>query len=164
MSKHIIFLLLGSNLGDRMKQLEEATALISESIGMVILQSSTYETEPWGFSSDDKFLNKAVKAVTVLTPVEILVEIDKIEKLYGRQRQGGGYSSRTLDIDLLFYDDLVIDQYQLKIPHPRIQDRRFVLVPMNEIAPLLIHPVIKKTIGELLFQCSDEKEVQVIPG
>ena len=161
MAEHAIFLLLGSNLGDRMKQLEEATAIISKTIGSVVLQSSTYETEPWGFSAEDKFLNKAIRAMTFLLPEEIMEKINEIEKMFGRERQNEGYSSRTLDIDILFYDDLILDQEGLKIPHPRLQDRRFVLIPLNEIAPRLVHPSLKKTIEELLFECKDEKEVFV---
>ena len=161
MAEHAIFLLLGSNLGDRMKQLEEATAIISKTIGSVVLQSSTYETEPWGFSAEDKFLNKAIRAMTFLSPEEIMEKINEIEKMFGRERQNEGYSSRTLDIDILFYDDLILDQEGLKIPHPRLQDRRFVLIPLNEIAPRLVHPSLKKTIEELLFERKDEKEVFV---
>ena len=163
MSQHTVYLLLGSNLGDRMKQLDQATVLISGSIGIIILHSSTYETEPWGFLSDHTFLNRAVKVITNLSPHEIMAKINEIEKLSGRERKGEGYVSRTLDIDILFYDDMVMDEDLLKIPHPRIQDRRFVLVPLNEIAPQLIHPALNKTIGELLLECRDEKEVKVIP-
>jgi 2-amino-4-hydroxy-6-hydroxymethyldihydropteridine diphosphokinase len=160
MRKHILYLLLGSNLGDRKSQMDKALHLIPEMIGQITSQSSFYETEPWGFSSEKLFLNIALQTLTFLSPEEVIQKIGEIEKMFGRERSGGGYSSRTMDIDILFYDDLVIDQELLKIPHPRLQDRRFVLVPLNEIANELIHPVFRKTIGELLQDCTDTKNVR----
>ena len=160
MRKHILYLLLGSNLGDRKKQMDEALDLISEVIGEVTKRSSFYETEPWGFSSEEFFLNIAMQTLTSLSPEEVMRKIDEIEKRFGRERSDSGYSSRTMDIDILFYDDLVLDQDILKIPHPRLQDRRFVLVPLNEIAHELIHPIFRKTIGELLQDCTDTKDVR----
>lgn len=160
MRKHILYLLLGSNLGDRKKQMDEALDLIPEMIGQVTKRSSFYETEPWGFSSEEFFLNIAMQTLTSLSPEEVMRKIDEIEKRFGRERADSGYSSRTMDIDILFYDDLVLDQNILKIPHPMLKDRRFVLVPLNEIAHELIHPVFRKTIGELLQDCTDTKEVR----
>ena len=160
MRKHILYLLLGSNLGDRKKQMDEALDLIPEMIGEVTKRSSFYETEPWGFSSEEFFLNIAMQTLTSLSPEEVMRKIDEIEKRFGRERADSGYSSRTMDIDILFYDDLVLDQNILKIPHPMLKDRRFVLVPLNEIAHELIHPVFLKTIGELLQDCTDTKDVR----
>ncbi len=160
MRKHILYLLLGSNLGDRKKQMDEALDLIPEMIGEVTKRSSFYETEPWGFSSEEFFLNIAMQTLTSLSPEEVMRKIDEIEKRFGRERADSGYSSRTMDIDILFYDDLVLDQNILKIPHPMLKDRRFVLIPLNEIAHDLIHPVFLKTIGELLQECADTKEVR----
>jgi len=160
MRNHIIYLLLGSNLGDRKKQMDEALDLIPEMIGEVTKRSSFYETEPWGFSSEEFFLNIAMQTLTSLSPEEVMRKIDEIEKRFGRERSDSGYSSRTMDIDILFYDDLVLDQDILKIPHPMLKDRRFVLVPLNEIAHELIHPVFLKTIGELLQDCTDTKDVR----
>ena len=160
MRNHIIYLLLGSNLGDRKKQMDEALDLIPEMIGQVTKRSSFYETEPWGFSSEEFFLNIAMQTLTSLSPEEVMRKIDEIEKRFGRERADSGYSSRTMDIDILFYDDLVLDQDILKIPHPMLKDRRFVLVPLNEIAHELIHPVFRKTIGELLENCTDTKDVR----
>jgi 2-amino-4-hydroxy-6-hydroxymethyldihydropteridine diphosphokinase len=162
MPKYILYLLLGSNLGDIKKQMDEALDLIPEMIGPVTKRSSVYETEPWGFSSKEFFLNIALKTLTSLSPGEVIQKIDEIEKIFGRKRSDRGYSSRTMDIDILFYDDLVWDQDNLKIPHPRIQDRRFVLVPLDEIAPKLIHPVFRKTIRELLQDCTDTKNVRKV--
>ena len=160
MKEHLQYLLLGSNLGDRKKQLDEAISMINKRIGPVMKQSSFYETEPWGFSSDEFFLNIALQIVTALTPEEVMQKTGEIEKGFGRERSGTGYSSRIMDIDILFYDDLVMDQDTLKIPHPLIQDRAFVLVPVNEIAPDLLHPVFGKTIHELLLDCPDNKGVR----
>jgi 2-amino-4-hydroxy-6-hydroxymethyldihydropteridine pyrophosphokinase len=160
MKKHILYLLLGSNLGEKKKQMDEAMDLIPEIIGPVTKQSSFYETEPWGFSSDEFFLNRALQILTSFSPEEVMQKINQIEKSFGRERSGSCYSSRTMDIDILLYDDLVLDQETLKIPHPRMQDRRFVLVPLDEIAHELIHPVYRKTIGELLRECTDSGDVR----
>jgi 2-amino-4-hydroxy-6-hydroxymethyldihydropteridine diphosphokinase len=160
MRKHILYLLLGCNLGNKKKQIYEALDLIPEMIGEVTKRSSFYETEPWGFSSEEFFLNIAMQTLTSLSPEEVMRKIDEIEKRFGRERSDSGYSSRTMDIDILFYDDLVLDQDILKIPHPLLQDRRFVLVPLDEIAHDLIHPVSRKTVGELLLECKDTKEVK----
>jgi 2-amino-4-hydroxy-6-hydroxymethyldihydropteridine diphosphokinase len=164
MEQHSLYLLLGSNLGDRKKQLDRAADLIMEMIGPVVMRSSVYETEPWGFTSDDLFLNAALECRTSLSPVEVLHRIESIEKLFGRERPGTGYSSRIIDIDILFYEGLVMDLERLKIPHPRLQERRFVLVPLDEIAHSFVHPVSGKTVGELLRDCSDLKEVRKIAG
>jgi 2-amino-4-hydroxy-6-hydroxymethyldihydropteridine diphosphokinase len=164
MKKHILYLLLGSNLGEKKKQMDQAIDLIRVMIGPVTKRSSFYETEPWGFSSEEFFLNIALQTLTSFSPEEVMQKIDEIEKTFGRERSGRGYSSRTMDIDILFYDDLVLDQDILKIPHPRLQDRRFVLVPLDEIAHDLIHPVIRKTIGELLRDCTDSGVVRKFKG
>jgi 2-amino-4-hydroxy-6-hydroxymethyldihydropteridine diphosphokinase len=164
MEKHVLYLLLGSNLGERKKQLDRAIDLVVERIGPVTKRSSIYETEPWGFSTEEKFLNRALQVTTSLSPEDIMERIVQIEKMFGRERPGPGYSSRTLDIDILFYDDLVLDNDDLKIPHPRIKDRRFVLVPLVEIEQTLIHPVFRKTTGELLRDCTDTKEVRKLNG
>lgn len=157
---HILYLVLGSNLGDKKKQMDKAQGLIREMIGPVIRHSSIYETEPWGFSSKDSFLNRVLKISTFFSPEEILMKIDEIEKTFGRKRYKGGYSSRTMDVDILFYDDIILLNDILKIPHPGIQDRKFVLVPLNEIAPRLIHPLSGKAIKQLLAECKDTKEVR----
>jgi 2-amino-4-hydroxy-6-hydroxymethyldihydropteridine diphosphokinase len=157
---HNLYLLIGSNLGDRKKQLKNAVRFINERIGQVTRYSSIYETEPWGFSSEDNFLNRVLKVSTFLTPEEVMIKIFEIEKSFGRVRKEEGYASRTMDIDILFYDDLVMLSDTLKIPHPRLQDRKFVLVPLNEIAPRLIHPLSAKTIRNLLAECNDSKEVR----
>ncbi|MCX6248357.1 MAG: 2-amino-4-hydroxy-6-hydroxymethyldihydropteridine diphosphokinase [Bacteroidetes bacterium] len=162
MEQHSLYLLLGSNLGDRKSQLDRSADLIAEMIGPVVMRSSLYETEPWGFASDDLFLNAALQCRTSLSPEEVMQRIERIEKLFGRERPGTGYSSRIIDIDILFYDGIVVDQEGLKIPHPRLPERRFVLVPLDEIAHSFVHPLSGKTIGDILRDCTDLKEVRKI--
>lgn len=163
MKEHLLYLLLGSNLGKKKEQINTAVELIGERIGKVTALSSFYETEPWGFDSDDLFLNMAVEITTLLSPEEVIRKTSQIEDQCGRKRSDV-YSSRTLDIDILFYDDVVLDKDDLKIPHPRLQERRFVLVPMAEIAPELVHPVFRKTMRELLQGCPDQKGVRLFEG
>jgi 2-amino-4-hydroxy-6-hydroxymethyldihydropteridine diphosphokinase len=156
----IVFLGIGTNLGNREFNLEQAIARIEEFIGPVLMSSSIYETEPWGFQAEDKFLNLVVKAETKLTPSGLLGRILMIESLMGRVRGPNRYSSRLIDIDILVYEEMIIDQESLKIPHPLLQERRFVLVPLCEIASEMIHPVLKKSYAELLKICEDKNEVK----
>ena len=156
----IVFLGIGTNLGNRELNLEQAITRIEEFIGPVLMSSSIYETEPWGFQAEDKFLNLVVKAETKLTPSGLLGRILMIESLMGRVRGPNRYSSRLIDIDILVYEEMIIDQESLKIPHPLLQERRFVLVPLCEIASEMIHPVLKKSYAELLKICEDKNEVK----
>ena len=150
---------LGTNLGDREGYLEKALEIISESIGMISSRSFIYETEPWGFQSENNFLNMVIKVHTKLKPAGLLKKIQYIEDRLGRIRDRKQYASRTIDIDILLYSNLVIDKPDLTIPHPLIQDRRFVLVPFCDIAPKMIHPVLNKTFADLLKECEDRREV-----
>ena len=154
-----IYLGIGTNLGNREENIIEAVDLIEKYIGSVIQSSSIYETEPWGFKSEYLFLNMVVRVETRLSPEILLRKILMIEELMGRVRDGGGYKSRVIDIDILLYDTLVIDNKILQIPHHRMTERRFVLVPLCEIADDLIHPVMGKSIRELLEECRDESKV-----
>ena len=151
-----IFLGIGTNLGDRETNLKIAVGRIEENIGHVIKSSSVFETEPWGFKTDNQFLNMVVKVETKLTPSEVLDSILMIETLLGRTRGVKQYSSRVIDIDILLYEDLILNEKNLKIPHPLMHERKFVLVPLCEIAPNLIHPVLKKSIRILLSLCKDQ--------
>jgi 2-amino-4-hydroxy-6-hydroxymethyldihydropteridine diphosphokinase len=152
---------LGTNLGDRESNLKEAITMIGESIGVVLSSSSVYETEPWGFQSENEFLNMVVQVRTYLKPSGLLGRILMLEAQLGRLRGEKHYSSRIIDIDILLYDNKIIDEISLKIPHPLIQERKFVLVPLCEIAPEEVHPVLKKTFVSLLKECKDESEVKM---
>ena len=152
----IIFLGLGTNLGDREKNLSMAVERIGEEIGKVIKCSSVYETEPWGFQSEDRFLNMVVKVRSSLRPSGLLGRILMIEAQLRRLRSGKGYKSRSIDIDILLFGSEVIKREELEIPHPRIPVRKFVLEPLCELAPDMVHPVLKVTFTELLEKCGDQ--------
>jgi 2-amino-4-hydroxy-6-hydroxymethyldihydropteridine diphosphokinase len=153
-----IFLGLGSDTGNRIRYISEAERMIGATIGKIICSSSVYETEPWGFESERKFFNRVLEVETDLDPSGLLGSVLKIESDLGRIRSGKGYSSRTIDIDILFFGDEIINEGSLVIPHPLLHERRFVLVPLNEIAPGLVHPVFEKRISILLKECKDESE------
>jgi 2-amino-4-hydroxy-6-hydroxymethyldihydropteridine diphosphokinase len=155
-----VFLGLGSNLSDREHNLESAVEKIQEFIGPIIRVSSIYETEPWGFKSENYFLNMVVEAETSLNPSGLLGRLLTIESLLGRLREGKKYQSRIIDIDILLFGKQVINKAELVIPHPKIPDRRFVLEPLCEIAPDTVHPVLGKTIAELLAECKDKSRVK----
>ncbi len=137
MKPHVLYLSLGSNLGDRHAMLQEALRLLSQRVGEVEKVSSFVETEPWGFESPHKFINACCRLRTTLTPRQCLQETQAIERLLGRERKTDekGYSDRTIDIDLLLYDDLAIDEPGLTLPHPNMKERDFVLTPLKEILP-----------------------------
>ena len=147
-----LYLSLGTNLGDRRFNLETALTLIGQRIGTVEDVSDVVETEPWGFDSPNSFLNLTAKVITELKPLDVLKTIKKIEKGMGRTSKTGteGYQDRIIDIDLLLYDELVMESPELTIPHRLMHKRRFVLEPLAEISPELVHPVIHKTISQLL--------------
>lgn len=132
---HTVYLSLGSNLGDRHATMRRAIALIGERVGAVDRQSSFIETEPWGFQSSNRFLNICVRVLTQLTPRELLDETKQIERQLGRTRKSvdGQYHDRPIDIDILMYDDLHIDQPDLVLPHPHMHERDFVMIPLREI-------------------------------
>jgi 2-amino-4-hydroxy-6-hydroxymethyldihydropteridine diphosphokinase len=146
-----IYLGLGSNLGDKDANLLQAIEQIKEQIGPLVARSVFFVSEPWGFKSDNPFLNACVAADTALNPTECLLCLKAIEKTMGRpEKASGEYKDRLIDLDILFYDDLVLQSPTLTLPHPLLHLRDFVLSPLAEIAPELIHPVYKKTICELL--------------
>ncbi|MCX6249880.1 MAG: 2-amino-4-hydroxy-6-hydroxymethyldihydropteridine diphosphokinase [Bacteroidetes bacterium] len=159
MNSKEVYLLLGSNLGDRHRILEEAKTAIKLRLGRIATCSSIYETGPWGFTAEHLFLNQVIRIETVLNPENLLRTIMDIEEIFGRKRNEQSYESRTLDIDILFYADEIIKSEGLTIPHPLIPDRKFVLIPLAEIAPNLIHPVSGKTINVLLKECEDPLKV-----
>ena len=155
------YLLLGSNMGDRMEYLEKSREQLNRKAGKITKLSSVYESEPWGFDSA-WFLNQVVEMETGMDAPDLLKVIHGIEQEYGRQRKPGGYQPRTIDIDILFYGDQVIDMPDLIIPHPRIAERMFVLVPMAELVPGMIHPVERLSLSDLKRQCPDQSIVKVI--
>ena len=154
-----VFLGIGTNLGEREENLRRAITLIGEHIGIITRVSSVYETEPWGFKSETTFLNMVAMVETKLTPSGLLGRILMIEAMMGRLREGKAYMPRVIDIDILFFGSRIFENKVLTSPHPRIQERRFVLVPLSEIAGDLVHPVFKKSIQELLKKCKDKSEV-----
>ena len=148
-------LLIGGNLGNRLENIFKTIEYIKERIGIITQSSSIYESEPWGFNAEYCFLNVVVVVKTSLSPESLLEKIHEIEQLMGRTRICNGYASRTMDIDILFFNEDVIDTPTLTVPHPRLHERRFVLLPLVEIMPNKTHPVLQKNIKELLAECSD---------
>lgn len=155
-----LYLLLGGNLGDRIAFLEKAREKIGKQVGSVTCSSKIYETAAWGKTDQPSFLNQVLEVQTTLQPEQVLYIINNIEQELGRERFEH-WGSRVIDIDILFYDDLVHQTQRLTIPHPHLHTRRFTLAPLAEIAPDLVHPVIIKTTAELLTMCEDALEVSV---
>ncbi|MFN5621723.1 MAG: 2-amino-4-hydroxy-6-hydroxymethyldihydropteridine diphosphokinase [Flavobacteriales bacterium] len=158
MLRHI-YLCIGGNLGEREANLEEAIEFIDFNFGDVLAVSAVYESEPWGMNDVPNFLNQVVHLQSELSNEELLAEIAELEEFFGRERSPNGYVSREMDIDVLLIDQESIETENLRVPHPRMTDRRFVLEPLHEIAPELLHPVLKKTVAELLKACSDKGKV-----
>ncbi|OQX72945.1 MAG: 2-amino-4-hydroxy-6-hydroxymethyldihydropteridine diphosphokinase [Bacteroidetes bacterium 4484_249] len=156
-----VLLLTGGNTGNRMKLLSDAADLINNEIGSIIQTSSVYETEPWGFECKNPFLNQVVKLKTELSPQEVLEKILNIEKSLGRKRNSSNYESRLIDIDILFYDDLQIIEEKLQIPHPRLHERKFALIPLTEIAGSFVHPVFEEKLNVLSDKCNDKLNVEL---
>ena len=130
-----VYLGLGSNLGDKEENIHKAIKLIGERVGLVVRQSSLIITEPWGFESENSFVNAAILCQTELTPRQVLRATQKIEREMGRKKKStdGGYADRCIDIDILLYDDLRVDEPDLQIPHPLMLKRDFVMIPLREI-------------------------------
>lgn len=155
-----VYLLLGSNEGQREQEISKSLKRIASEAGQIIKMSSLYVTEPWGFESDSSFLNQVVLVNTRLSPSELLKTLLDIEKEAGRIRTSRPYSSRVIDIDILFYSDWVIQNENLIIPHPMLHLRRFTLEPLMEIAPEMTHPVFKKSVVTLYAECEDHHFVK----
>ena len=136
--------------------------MIREDAGEVTKASSVYLTQPWGFESPDAFLNQALLLQTLLKPIQLLGVLQNIEKELGRNQHINFYTSRTIDIDLIFYDQMVINMPELTVPHPLMQLRKFVLIPICEILPEYRHPVDKRTVREILEDCDDELKVELL--
>ena len=157
--KHSVFIGLGSNQGEKIKNCEQAIKeILTLEENCLISRSSWYWSEPWGKENQDWFINGVIQVSTGLSPDEFLTKLKEIEKRLGRaQREKWG--PRVIDIDILFYDNLSCESPEMEIPHPRMWERNFVLIPFAEIAPQFVHPVLKKTIKELLDTSPDQKKV-----
>jgi 2-amino-4-hydroxy-6-hydroxymethyldihydropteridine diphosphokinase len=159
---HNVILSLGSNLGNRINNLNFALEAINEKIGKILSISSIYETEPFGFQSNNTFLNLCIFIETALNPSDILNLTQKIEHDAGRKKKSKNsvYHSRTLDIDIISIDDLCFETETLTIPHPHFSKRKFVLIPMLEICPNFKIGKTKKTIAQIIMECRDESSVK----
>lgn len=152
-----VYFSIGSNKGNRSGLINEAIDKIDIIIGKVVLKSSIYETKSWGFNSNN-FYNICILLESTLTPELILNKILTIEKDMGRLKTTDQYSDRCIDIDILFFDNMIVNSKSLEIPHPRIQLRKFVLIPMLELTPDLIHPILNKSIRQLELECVDKDQ------
>jgi len=161
MIKEITYLSLGSNLGNRVTNLQAARQALPPKI-QVLEQSPIYQTAPWGYSHQPDFLNQVIKTQTLLSPLEVLEYIKGIEERIGRTPSFKN-GPRIVDLDILFYGECVLESEILTIPHPLLAERAFVLVPLSKIAPNFRHPVLRKTIHELLSQI-DQRDVELYTG
>ncbi len=155
------YLLLGGNQGDVREIFLSARKQLQTKVGPIVSVSPLYKTEPWGFQSDEVFLNQVLFLHTQLTATQLLKTVQGIEKIHGRKRDSAenGYSSRPLDIDILFFNDAVITTPELVVPHPRLHLRNFTLHPLSDISPRFVHPVLNQTIDQLKNSCIDPHKV-----
>jgi 2-amino-4-hydroxy-6-hydroxymethyldihydropteridine diphosphokinase len=156
------FTLTGSNLGDRSANLATARELINRYCGSIVKASSIYETAAWGKTDQPAFLNQALEIYTSLNARQLIRHLLKMEKMMGRIREEK-YGPRLIDLDLILFNNEIHNYHFLRLPHPEMQNRRFVLIPLAEIAPEIIHPVLLKSIAELLRECPDNLPVEKIP-
>ena len=159
---NVTYLCLGGNIGDREKALNHAIQKISEQVGDIVAKSTIYETEAWGIESQQAYLNQCIKVKTDLKATELIDVLLDIEKELGRERTINRiYEPRTIDIDILFYNNDIINESKLLVPHPRLHLRKFVLIPLEEIASNYLHPLLNKTIFNLLSECEDPSDVKL---
>ena len=154
-----IYLSIGSNKGNRYSQIKEALKLIREDLGEIISISKIYETKSWGFESEN-FLNLCIAIKSELSPDKLLFSINNIEEKIGRKRDSEIMKSREMDIDIIFYSNKIVNQTELIIPHPRLELRNFVLVPLSDIASDFVHPILLKSVKELL-ECSNDDDIPI---
>lgn len=154
MKEHIVYLALGSNLGDRLANLKQAIAALSPQMD-VRAKSAVYETPPWGYEDQPRFCNQVVRVKTYLDPEPLLRHLKRLEVALGR-KESFPNGPRLIDIDILFYDNLILNSPLLIIPHPRLHERAFVLLPLMDLDPELVHPLIRKSVREMLASCSLE--------
>jgi 2-amino-4-hydroxy-6-hydroxymethyldihydropteridine diphosphokinase len=156
------YLLLGGNLGNRLQNLQWTLVLIGERMGPITKKSDIFVTKAWGNEDQPDFYNQAVCIETELSAIDLLKVLLKTEEELGRKRTGDKWQERTMDIDILFFNEEIIDTEELKIPHPFLQDRKFALIPLMQIAGDLIHPVFKKNIKQLTGECKDPLDVKIL--
>ena len=157
MASESVYVLLGSNLGDREHLVNQACRMIGERCGEIVAKSRMYESEPWGFKSEHWFLNRVVEIITPLLPDNLMLTLLAIEEELGRDRSNSheGYVSRPMDLDILYYGNQIIDSRLVTVPHPRLHQRRFTLLPLCDIAPDFVHPTMRMTNRQLLETCDD---------
>ncbi len=156
-----LYLLIGGNMGNRQAMLAKAAALLNKQCGRISRRSALYETAAWGNTDQPSFLNQVLVLETSKDAATVMKKILEIESAMGRRRQEK-WEPRIIDIDILFFNKEIIGTELLTVPHPQIQNRRFVLTPMNELAPQFVHPVLKKSIHQLLKRCADKLNVEKI--
>ncbi len=158
-----VFIQLGSNLGNRQNAIFLSQQFVLQHIGYIVNESAIYETEPWMMDSDEWFLNQVIEVETDLEPHSLLLKLKDFEQTHGRKTgvHSVKYQSRVIDMDILFYGNQIINSSDLVVPHPFLHERKFVLIPMNEINPDFIHPIFNKTIKELLTECNDSYQVSL---
>ena len=164
MASELVFVLLGSNLGDRELLVNQACKMLEERCGEIVAKSRLYESEPWGFQAEHWFLNQVVEIRTSLSPDVLMQTLLTIEKELGRDRSmpHQGYVSRSMDIDILYYGKDIIDTEMVTAPHQRLHQRRFTLLPLCDIAPDFVHPRLKKSNLQLLDECQDNGKINVL--
>ena len=155
-----VYLCLGGNIGDTRNYLQNAVAMIGRRIGRIVSQSAVYQSEPWGFNAEQMFLNQVVVAETELEPHAVLELCLQIEAELGRTRSGNGYEPRTIDIDIVFFGQQIVNQPDLQVPHPLMHRRNFVLRPLCDVAADFVHPVFGLTVKQLAAICDDKAVVR----
>lgn len=159
---HQVFLGTGGNIGNKHDNFDKVYTFIKNELGTIVKSSAVYETPPWGFEATEKFWNTVLIIETELSATELLCKINNIENRFGRTRDGLNYKSREMDVDILYFNYEIINTENLTIPHPLLHKRLFVLVPLAEIAPKFVHPVLKLTSVELLNNCEDKSVIRKI--
>jgi 2-amino-4-hydroxy-6-hydroxymethyldihydropteridine diphosphokinase len=158
----IAYLMLGSNLGDKLSNLQMATKALEVELGTILRSSAIFESEPWGFIHPEHFYNQLLIVQTYYKAEVVMEKIIKIEEGMGRIRENKEYQARTIDIDIIFYNNQIIQTENLTVPHPKIAERRFVLLPFLKIDSTLVHPLTGLTIWEMYRDCRDNLEVKIL--